>query len=100
MRGFRSAGGDRLQPCRASAHGGRDRLQRCRRGRASAGTLRMDQPAALAAEESMRPKRETTRQVDQTYFVSSQTAERLPLFRHLRWAELMADVLGHYAAAE
>jgi len=48
----------------------------------------------------MRPKRETTRQADQTYFVSSQTAERLPLFRHLRWAELLADVLRHYARTE
>lgn len=48
----------------------------------------------------MRPKRETTRQADQTYFVTSQTAERLPLFRHSRWAELFADVLRHYAATE
>lgn len=44
----------------------------------------------------MRPPREQFRQSDQTYFVTFQTAERTPFFRHERWAELMLAVLGRY----
>jgi putative transposase len=44
----------------------------------------------------LRPSRETTRQIGQTYFVSSQTANRKPFFRHERWASLLLDVLQKY----
>jgi putative transposase len=44
----------------------------------------------------MRPARESIRKNGQTYFVSSQTADRQPFFRHERWAILMQDVLQHY----
>ena len=44
----------------------------------------------------MRPVRETTRSSGQTYFVSSQTAQRRPFFRHERWAVLIQEVLQHY----
>ena len=44
----------------------------------------------------MRPSRETTRNNDAAYFVSTQTAGRKPFFRHERWARLMLDVLKHY----
>ncbi len=44
----------------------------------------------------MRPSRETTRNSDAAYFVSTQTAARQPFFRHERWARLMLDVLKHY----
>ena len=44
----------------------------------------------------MRPNREPIRQSDQTHFVSTQTAERHPFFRHERWATLFLDVIGHY----
>ena len=47
----------------------------------------------------MKPTRESTRQSGQTYFVSSQTAERKPFFRHERWAELFLNVLEHYRAS-
>jgi putative transposase len=36
------------------------------------------------------------RQTGQSYFVSSQTANRTPFFRHARWAQLLLDVLEHY----
>jgi putative transposase len=36
------------------------------------------------------------RQSEQTYFVSTQAAERRPFFRHERWARLFLDVLEHY----
>jgi putative transposase len=44
----------------------------------------------------MRPARETVRGGGQTYFVSSQTINRQPFFRHERWALLMQDVFQHY----
>jgi len=44
----------------------------------------------------MRPTRETVRSSEQTYFVSSQTVERQPFFRHERWAVLMQEVFQHY----
>jgi putative transposase len=44
----------------------------------------------------MRPSRETTRNNDAAYFVSTLTAGRKPFFRHERWARLMLDVLKHY----
>jgi putative transposase len=44
----------------------------------------------------MRPAREKVSRSDQTYFVSSQTVERQPFFRHERWAVLLQDVLQHY----
>jgi putative transposase len=44
----------------------------------------------------MRPAREAVRRSGQTYFVSSQTADRRPFFRHERWAILMQEVLQHY----
>ena len=36
------------------------------------------------------------RQTGQSYFVSSQTADRKPFFRHARWARLFLDVLENY----
>ena len=44
----------------------------------------------------MRPKREAIRSDKLAYFVSTQTKDRIPLFRHERWARLMLDVLSHY----
>jgi putative transposase len=43
-----------------------------------------------------RPTRELVRSSGQTYFVSSQTVERRPFFRHERWAILMEEILQHY----
>jgi putative transposase len=43
-----------------------------------------------------RPTRELVRSSGQTYFVSSQTVERRPFFRHDRWATLMEQILQHY----
>jgi putative transposase len=44
----------------------------------------------------MRPAREAVRASGQTYFVSSQTINRSPFFRHQRWAMLMQEVFQHY----
>jgi len=44
----------------------------------------------------MRPAREKLRDNNAAYFVSTQTANRKPFFRHERWARLMLDVLKHY----
>jgi putative transposase len=44
----------------------------------------------------MRPTRETVRSSGQTYFVSSQTVQRQPFFRHERWAALLQEVFQHY----
>jgi putative transposase len=44
----------------------------------------------------LRPNRESVRQTGQSYFVSSQTADRKPFFRHARWARLFLDVLENY----
>jgi putative transposase len=56
-----------------------------------------EQVGALAPEgRTLRPSRESTRQAGQSYFVSTQTAARQPLFRHERWALLMLNVLVSY----
>jgi len=44
----------------------------------------------------MRPKRETIRDNQSAYFVSTQTAGRKPFFRHDRWARLMLATIHHY----
>jgi putative transposase len=44
----------------------------------------------------MRPTRETNRNNDFAYFVSTQTAGRKPFFRHDRWARLMLVTINHY----
>jgi putative transposase len=44
----------------------------------------------------MRPRREPAERSGSTYFVSTQTIDRGPFFRHDRWARLMLDVLQHY----
>ena|ERR1700760_1663246 len=43
-----------------------------------------------------RPPRETVRSNGQTYFVSTQTVDRKPFFRHERWANLMQEIFEHY----
>ncbi len=43
-----------------------------------------------------RPPREMVRSNGQTYFVSTQTVERQPFFRHERWATLMQEIFQHY----
>jgi len=45
----------------------------------------------------MRPQRESTRNSDCAYFVSTQTAGRKPFFRHDRWARLLLATLDHYS---
>jgi putative transposase len=47
----------------------------------------------------LRPGRAPVRQTGQSYFVSSQTADRKPFFRHQRWAELLLSVLESYRSA-
>jgi putative transposase len=44
----------------------------------------------------MRPAREKVSRSGETYFVSSQTFDRQPFFRHERWAVLMEEVFQHY----
>ena len=44
----------------------------------------------------MRPKREIASNNRQTYFVTSNSAERKPLFRHERWARLFIETLYGY----
>ncbi len=44
----------------------------------------------------MRPAREMATNNGQTYFVTSNTAGRVPLFRHDRWAQLLIETLYHY----
>jgi putative transposase len=44
----------------------------------------------------LRPSREPGRKTGQSYFVSSQTADRKPFFRHSRWAILFLEVLEKY----
>jgi putative transposase len=44
----------------------------------------------------MIPKREAATNNGQTYFVTSNTAERKPFFRHERWARLFVEVLYGY----
>jgi putative transposase len=47
-------------------------------------------------ELGLRQSRESVRRTGQSYFVSSQTADRKPFFRHARWARLFLDVLENY----
>jgi putative transposase len=44
----------------------------------------------------MRPKREIATNNAQTYFVTSNSAERKPFFRHERWAKLFIETLYGY----
>ena len=44
----------------------------------------------------MRPKRGTIRSSEGSYFISTQTADRRPFFRHARWARLMLGTIKHY----
>src|SRR5665213_2023798 len=44
----------------------------------------------------MRPKREIATSNGQTYFVTSNSADRKPFFRHQRWAELFVETLYSY----
>jgi putative transposase len=44
----------------------------------------------------MIPRREHARNSEQTYFVTTSTWERRPLFRAQPFAELFVEVLGHY----
>ena len=44
----------------------------------------------------MRPNRELFSGQESAYFVSTQTAQRQPLFRHDRWAKLLGQSLFHY----
>jgi putative transposase len=46
----------------------------------------------------MRPQRETKRNNEYAYFVSTQTVGRRSLFRVDRWARLMVSTLNHYGA--
>ena len=46
----------------------------------------------------MKPKREPARNNQQTYFISFQTAERLPLFRHERWLLLFLNIVSRHAS--
>jgi putative transposase len=48
----------------------------------------------------MRPRREDTRLNEYSYFVSTQTEDRKPFFRHDRLARLMIATLRHYADTE
>jgi putative transposase len=45
----------------------------------------------------MRPRREDIQSRHGAYFVSTQTAQRQPLFRHERWGHLLRDTILHYA---
>lgn len=44
----------------------------------------------------MRPAREAMRSNGHTYFVTSNTAGRTPLFRHERWARLLIETMYSY----
>jgi putative transposase len=48
----------------------------------------------------MRPRRESARNNEYVYFVSTQTTGRTPFFRHERWARLMIATLDHYAITD
>ena len=48
----------------------------------------------------MRPRREPNRNNEYAYFVSTQTFDRKPFFRHDRWARLMIATLDHYAKSD
>ena len=44
----------------------------------------------------MRPSREQVQSGCSAYFVSTQTAQRQPFFRHERWATLLRETVLHY----
>jgi len=44
----------------------------------------------------MRPKREQFENSKSPYFVSTQSHDRKPFFRHDRWARLMQSAINHY----
>ena len=44
----------------------------------------------------MRPTREQRQSYTSVYFVTTQTHNRTPFFRHERWAKLMQATLDHY----
>lgn len=44
----------------------------------------------------MRPTREKFEATHAAYFVTTQTAQRQPFFRHERWALLLRDTIQHY----
>jgi putative transposase len=46
----------------------------------------------------VKPRREPATRNDQTYFVTSLTNERRPLFRHERWSNLFLETLFRYRA--
>src|SRR5208337_1138336 len=48
----------------------------------------------------MRPRREEFRNQHLAYFVSTQTVQRKPFFRHQRWAALLRDTILHYCDKE
>ncbi len=48
----------------------------------------------------MRPRREPNRNDEYAYFVSTQTIDRKPFFRHDRWAQLMITTLNRYAESD
>jgi putative transposase len=48
----------------------------------------------------MRPRREANRNNEYAYFVSTQTIDRTPLFRHDRWGRLMMATLDHYGKTD
>ena len=48
----------------------------------------------------MRPRRAKFQKQHAAYFVSTQTAQRQPFFRHERWAVLLAETILHYSQQE
>jgi putative transposase len=44
----------------------------------------------------LKPSRQVRSEPGSTYFVTSQTSERKPFFRHERWALAFVDTLCHY----
>jgi len=50
----------------------------------------------LASEVFVRAHREQFRKSGRTYFVSFQTADRLPLFRHENWSALLVRMIERY----
>jgi putative transposase len=45
----------------------------------------------------MRPSRKLSIQEHASYFISTQTAQRQPFFRHERWANLLKETILHYS---
>lgn len=66
------------------------------RGRDFSPAIILKSEEALASEVFVRTSREQFRKGAQAYFVSFQTADRLPLFRHERWAGLLIRMIERY----